>query len=273
MPAPVMIITGASSGIGAATAQLFAAKGYRVVLAARRLERLRTLEKEIKEAGGEAISIQTDVSQLSQLENLFEETLEQYGQIDILVNNAGFGRLMWLDDQDPEEDIAAQIRVNITGVIQASRLVLPHMIEREQGHIINMASVGGWIAPPTYSVYSATKYALRGFGEGLRREVKAMGVRVSTLYPGAVMTEFGQHAGVKWETEVTTPNWLLLSAEDVARSVFRIVKTGRRNLVIPRIMHVAIWFNAHFPWLIDWILSKYFHRKEGASTEWGVGDG
>lgn len=270
MSTPVIIITGASSGIGAATARLFAAEGYRVVLAARRMDRLQVLAQEIKEAGGEALPIQTDVSQVSQLENLVEQTLEQYSQIDVLLNNAGFGRLMWLDDQDPEDDIAAQIRVNVTAVIQASRLVLPHMIERRHGHIINISSVAAWVAPPTYSVYAATKFAIRGFTEGLRREARGTGVHVSVIYPGAVATEFGQHAGVDWETESITPNWLLLSAEDIARSILRIANNRRRGLVIPWPMKLAVWFNVHFPTFVDWLLSKFFSREGGGSTTWGV---
>ncbi|OQY28455.1 MAG: hypothetical protein B6I38_09110 [Anaerolineaceae bacterium 4572_5.1] len=272
MSSPVIIITGASSGIGAATAQLFAAEGYRVVLAARRMDRLLVLSNEIKESGGEALPLQTDVSQVTQLENLIEQTLEHYGQIDILVNNAGFGRLIWLDDQDLKDDIAAQIQVNLTGVIQASRLVLPHMIERQRGHIINISSVAAWVAPPTYSVYAATKFGIRGFTEGLRREVKELGISVSAIYPGAVTTEFEEHARVNWEAEAITPSGFLLTAEDVAQSVLRIASNKRRGLTIPWSMNVAIWVNVHFPGFVDWVLSKFFNRKGNGSTTWGMNE-
>ncbi len=268
MSLKVIIITGASSGIGAATARLFAAEGYKVVLAARRMERLLALTAEIAAVGGEAFPIQTDVSQVAQLENLVEKTLEKYGQIDILLNNAGFGLLTWLDHQTLDE-IESQIHVNITGVLLASRLVIPHMIKRKQGHIINVSSVAAWVAPPTYAVYAMTKFAVRGFTEGLRRELKGLGIRVSAIYPGAVLTEFEQHAGVSWKTEVTTPNWLLLSAEDVAKSILRIVNTGRQGIVTPWLMNVAIWTNAHIPALVDWVLAKSFSRNAHGSTAWG----
>jgi len=270
MSSPVIVITGASSGIGAATARLFATEGYRVVLAARRIKRLEILATEIKEAGGEVLFFQTDVSQVSQLEHLIEQTLVHYGQIDILLNNAGFGRLIWLDEQDLEEDIATQIQVNVTGVIQASRLVLPHMIKRKCGHIINISSAAGWLAPPTYSVYAATKYAIRGFAEGLHREVKELGLHVSTIYPGAVTTEFNQHAGVDWQTESVAPKWFILSAEDIARSILRVANNKHRELIIPWVLNLVIWLNGHFPSLVDWVSSKYFSRDKGNPIVWGT---
>lgn len=267
MSSLTIIITGASSGIGAAAARLFASEGYNVVLAARRIDRLLALAEEIVEAGGEALPVQTDVSQAVQLENLIEKTIENYGQIDILLNNAGFGSLKWLERQTLEE-IEAQVSVNITGVMLASRLAIPHMLEKKQGHIINISSVVAWVAPPTYSVYAATKFALRGFTEGLRRELREVGIHVSGIYPGAVLTEFEQKAGVNWETETTTPNWLLLEAEDIARCILRVAKTKRHSVVIPWLMHLVIWSNAHISPLVNWILAKSFSRQGHVRIAW-----
>src|SRR3990172_2026603 len=123
---PVIIVMGASSGIGAATARLFGSQGYRVVLAARRLDRLKELEGEIEALGGEAISVETDVSAFKSLAALVDKTIKQYGQIDVLFNNAGFGRTKWLEEMDPEKDIAGQIEVNLTGLIQLTREGIPH---------------------------------------------------------------------------------------------------------------------------------------------------
>lgn len=269
MTGPVVIVTGASAGIGAATAKHFGGRNYRVVLAARRMGRLQELAGEIKDHGGAALAVETDISELSQVEHLVQKTLDEFGQIDILVNNAGMGRLRWLDELDPEQDIAYQVRVNLLGTIQATRLVLPHMMKRRSGHIINISSVAAWIAPPTYSIYTATKFGIKGFSESLRREVKAYGIHVGTMYPGGVSTEFDEQAGVPWDTETTTPSWLLLEAEDIARGIHRMVEKRKRGMMLPRVMKLAVWANQIFPGVVDWVLSRYFSRDGGKSKIWG----
>lgn len=259
---PVMLVTGASSGIGAASARLFARQDYIVVLAARRLERLQELQKEIEAEGGEALSVDTDLSQLDQIQDLVERALNSYGKIDILFNNAGFGRTKWLEELDPVKDIELQIRVNLNAVIQMTRAVLPHMLERQSGHIINMASLSGFVATPTYSVYAATKHGVRGFTEALRREVGVWGIHVSGIYPGGVKTEFAQHLDAKRKTSITTPAALLLSAEDVARAVYKVAKRPKGTTIIPWVARIGVWINAVFPWLNDWIIERTFTRPE-----------
>ena len=261
---PVILITGASSGIGAATARLFARNDYRVVLAARRLERLQTLADEIRAAGGQALPIAADMQQHEQIEALAQAALEAFGQIDILFNNAGFGRLNWLENLQPQADIEALIQVNVTGVIEMARAVLPHMIARRRGHIINMASMAALIATPTYSVYAASKFAVRGFSEALRREVGLYNVRVSLVCPGGVATEFGEIAGYERTTKITTPKPLLLSAEDVAQAVLRLARRPRRLVVLPGIMRWAVLGNALFPGLLDWVMQRLFVAPERA---------
>lgn len=259
---PVILITGASSGIGAATAKLFASQGYKVVLAARRKEQLDILAAEILSAGGEALTVPTDITQLEQIEHLVAQTLERFGQIDVLLNNAGLGRLDWLEKLDPKDDIEFQIQVNLIGLIQTARTVLPHMLARKQGHIINMGSIAGLIATPTYSVYAASKYGLRGFTEALRREVSIHGIEVTGIYPGGVSTEFGDKAGIKRKTKVSTPPLLKLSAEDVAQSVFRVVKKPYRAVIIPGLMRPTVWLSVIFPGMVDRIIERRFTKKE-----------
>jgi len=261
---PVILITGASSGIGAATARLFARQGYRVVLAARRFERLQALADEIEAQGGEALPITTDVGRLEEVEALAKAALDIYGQIDILFNNAGFGRLDWLENLDPQKDIASQVQVNLLGVIWLTRAVLPHMIERRRGHIINMASMASLVATPTYTVYSATKFAVRGFGEALRREVGIFGIHVSTIFPGGVETEFGEVAGFHRTTNVTTPAPLVLSADAVARAVWRVARRPRRSLIIPWLMSFGAWANSWMPGVLDWAIEQLFVKPERA---------
>jgi NADP-dependent 3-hydroxy acid dehydrogenase YdfG len=259
---PVIIITGASSGIGEATARLFGAQGYRTVLAARRLERLEALAGEIKSGGGEALPVPADVTRLEDIQNLVETTLERYDKIDILFNNAGFGRLDWLEALDPIQDIEAQLRVNLLGVIQTTRATLPFMIEQRSGHIINMVSLAGLVATPTYTIYSAGKFAVRGFTEALRREVGVFGINVSAIYPGGVSTEFSQHTGAHRKTGATTPAALRLSAEDVARAVLSVARRPRRMLVIPWVMRFGVWANSLAPGLSDWLMERNFTKPE-----------
>ena len=258
---PVVIITGASSGIGAATARLLSGKGYRLSLAARRLDRLQALADEIKSSGGQALPVATDVTNLEDIHNLVQITLDEFGAIDVLFNNAGIGRIDWLERLDQVEDIEFQIQVNLTGVIQMTRQVLPHMIERRSGHIINMSSVAGLIPVPTYSVYAATKYGLRGFTEALRRELSPVGVQVSGIYPSGVKTEFRGRRGATRGSRIRTPDSLRMDAEQVAQAVLRLIRRPRRALVIPGMMRLAAGMNAVFPGLVDRVIEAWFARR------------
>ena len=136
----VVIVTGASSGIGEATARQFGREGARVVLAARRLDRLEALAQEINGMGrgAETLVVEADLSRLEDIQSLIRQTMDTFGRIDILVNNAGFGRLDWLENLDPKKDIQSQFDVNVLGVVQTTRQALPAMIRKRQGHIINM---------------------------------------------------------------------------------------------------------------------------------------
>ncbi|HCB00891.1 MAG TPA: oxidoreductase [Anaerolineae bacterium] len=247
----VVIVTGASSGIGEATAREFGKEGAKVVLASRRVDKLQTLAEEINKMGTEALVVQADLSKLEDIQKLVAETLAKFNRIDILVNNAGFGRLDWLENLDPVKDIQAQIDVNVMGVIQTTRQVLPVMIKQRSGSIINMCSMAGLVATPTYTIYAASKHAVHGFSEALRREVKPWGIDVSLIYPGGVVTEFTQHAGIKRKTNAKTPNFMLLTAEQVAQAVVKLVHKPRRMWIIPWLWGVSVFMNRFFPGLVD----------------------
>lgn len=258
----VVLISGASSGFGADAARLFAREGARVVLSARRVERLEQLAEEIRSAGGQALVVPADVARQADLERLVRTTLETWGQIDILFNNAGFGRLDFLENLEPARDIETQIRVNLLGVIQLTRLVLPHMLERRQGHIINMSSVAGWLAAPLYSIYAAGKFGVRGFTDALRREVAPFGIHVSGIYPGPAATEFGQHTGQ--HAAKAQFNWFkrfTMSSEYVARKVVEVAKRPRRTLIIPWWFRPLIALDWHLPGLVDWFIVTFFTRS------------
>ena len=262
----VVIVTGASSGIGAATAREFARAGASVVLAARRLDRLEALAAEIDGmgTGAKALAVAADLSQLADIQNVIDQTLAKFGRIDVLFNNAGFGRLDWLEKLDPVKDIQAQVNVNVLGVLQTTRLVLPHMQAQQGGHIINMASVAGLVGTPTYTIYAACKFAVRGFSEALRREVAPWNIRVSVIYPGGVATEFGEHAGIKRKTQVTTPKFMRLTAEQVAQAVVGLVRRPRRDLIITWPFRLSVWLNNWLPGLVDWTTIRQFTEVERA---------
>ena len=260
----VVIVTGASSGIGEATARAFARAGAKVVLAARRVDKLQTLAQEINSmnTGAQTLVIQADLSKLEDIQAMVAQTIEKFKRIDILVNNAGFGRLDWLENLDPIKDIQAQIDLNVLGVIQTTRQVLPVMMEQRSGSIINMCSMAGLVATPTYTVYAASKHAVHGFSEALRREVKPWGIDVSLIYPGGVVTEFTQHAGIKRKTNARTPKSMLLTAEQVANAVVKLVKRPRRMLIIPWLWSVTVFMNRFLPGLVDYTTIKRFTIPE-----------
>jgi len=250
----VVIITGASSGIGAAAAREFGREGAKVVLAARRMEKLLALSDEINAMGNgaEALAIQTDISKLMDIQQLVSRTVQKFRRIDVLVNNAGFGRLKWLETLAPLEDIQAQMDVNVMGLIQTTRQVLPIMMKQRSGSIINMCSMAGLVGTPTYTIYSATKHAVHGFSEALRREVKLWGIDVSLIYPGGVIgTEFTQHAGIQRKTNATTPKFMVLTAEQVGKAVVSLAYRPRRMWVIPWMWRFTVFLNRFLPGLVD----------------------
>ncbi|MGE1103966.1 SDR family oxidoreductase [Peribacillus simplex] len=184
----VVIITGASSGIGEATAKELTSKGAKLVLAARREDRLEKLQKEIQNNGGQAIYKVTDVSSHEQMEELAFYALEEYGKIDVIVNNAGVMPLSPVYQKKIKE-WDTMIDVNIKGVLYGIAAVLPSMRERKEGHIINVSSIAGHLVFPAGSVYSGTKFAVRAITEGLRIEEASNNIRTTIISPGTITTE------------------------------------------------------------------------------------
>lgn len=257
----VVLITGASSGFGEDAARLFAKEGCHVVLAARRLERLQSIVAEIQAAGGEAFAIPVDVNERAEISGMVQTVLDRYGRIDILFNNAGFGSLNWFENLKPERHIETLVRVNLTGIMLVTHAVLPSMLKRRAGHIINMSSVAGLIASPLLTTYAASKYGVRAFTDALRREVSPFGLKVSGIYPGPATTEFGKHLDRSSAREkINRSIYRHLSSKYVARQVVEIAKRPRRSLVIPWWFRVVTTFDTLFPVAVDWIL--YFFAKK-----------
>ena len=262
----VVLITGASSGFGEEAALLFAKEGGKVVLAARRIDRLQNLAAKIQSQGGEAMAIPVDIVNSADVDNMVQTTLDLYGHIDILFNNAGIGRVDWFENHTLERDINTLIQVNLTALMQVTRVVLPHMLARGEGHIINMISVAGLIASPLITSYAASKHGARAFTDALRREVAPLGIKVSGIYPGPAVTEFGQHVG-RNEAYSSVRKTLKsrMSPEYVARRVLDVAKHPRRSLIIPWWFRILTTFDTLFPVLVDWIayaFSKKNHKLD-----------
>lgn len=188
----VAIVTGASSGIGEATAIALAAQGVKVAIAARRRDRLDALTQRIQAEGGESLAITADVADEAQVRDLVTQTQAHYGQVDILINNAGVMLLGMIDGANTE-DWRRMMSINVLGLMYATHAVLPLMKAQGEGHIVNISSVAGRVANAGTGVYNATKWAVNAFSEALRKEVYQNNVRVTIVEPGLVATELPQH--------------------------------------------------------------------------------
>ena len=186
----VVVITGASSGIGRAAALAFAKKNAKVVLAARRLERLNALKEQIKSHDGECMVIKADVTKENDVMNLFAETERKFVQIDILINNAGRGLQKGLCDMEVEEWLSV-IETNLTSVFLCTREAVRRMIKKgTRGHIITISSIAGLYGAPNYAAYCASKHGVTGFKRSIKWELRKQHIKVSTIHPARVDTEF-----------------------------------------------------------------------------------
>lgn len=197
-----VVITGASSGMGAAAARHLAEKGAAVFLGARRTDRIEALVAEITDAGGKAIAVATDVTKREDLLRLVDAAVDTYGRVDVIINNAGVMPLSPLERVKVDE-WDQMIDVNLKGVLYGVAAALPHMIAQKSGHIINVSSVAGHKLFGGSAVYSATKFAVRALSEGLRQEMAPHNIRTTIISPGAVKTELLDHIS---ETDVQKTN-------------------------------------------------------------------
>ncbi|KRT70021.1 MAG: short-chain dehydrogenase/reductase SDR [candidate division NC10 bacterium CSP1-5] len=255
----VVIVTGASSGIGRETALHFARERARLVLAARRQQRLQGLEHEIEALGTEVLSLPTDVAQQDQVEAMVERALERFGRVDILVNNAGVGLVALVEETSPE-DMEMILRVNFLGAFYGIRAALPIMRRQGSGHIINVSSIVGKRGIPLSGAYCASKFALIGLSESLRLELKGSGIRVSVICPVGTATEFfdaakdprGRKPGPK--PPVQTPS-------HVARAIIRCARSPRPEVIVYPPARLLVVLNALSPTLADWVIGIVTSRK------------
>src|SRR5512132_20853 len=179
----VIVITGASSGLGEASARLLSTQGASVVLGARRQDRIQSLADELTRSGGKALAIATDVTHCDQVKKLVDAAVQAFGRIDVMINNAGLMPQSLLERLKIDE-WDRMIDVNIKGVLYGIAAALPYMKQQKAGHIINVSSVAGHEVGPGFAVYAATKHAVRALSEGLRQEVKPYNIRTTVISPG-----------------------------------------------------------------------------------------
>jgi len=226
----VAVITGASSGIGEETALALAREGAKLVLAARREDRLRVLAEKIEDAGGKAVVFPADLRDASMAEACVEKAVEVFGRVDILVNNAGSMLLSPIDRAEPS-DWQSMIEINLLSLMYTSRAALIRMRAQRSGHIVNISSVAGRSAGPTAGGYNASKWGVNGFSEALRREAHQDGIRVTVIEPGVVATELTQHIPdeeTRTNYEARVGEMEPLESEDIAAAILYALTQPRR---------------------------------------------
>lgn len=217
----VALVTGASSGIGEATAELLADEGASIVLAARRSEDLNALADRIETAGGDALPVETDVTDEDQIRELIDTIEEEYGRLDVLINNAGVMLLSPIESADTD-DWEQMLDVNVLGLMDTTQAALPLLKESEAGHVVNLSSVAGRKAYAGSGAYNASKFGVTAFSEALRQETLDDDIRVTSIEPGVVDTELQEHIpdeDAREENEEMLESMTPLEGEDIARAI------------------------------------------------------
>jgi NAD(P)-dependent dehydrogenase (short-subunit alcohol dehydrogenase family) len=243
--APVALITGASRGIGAATAHELAQRGYALVLAARSAGPLEALAAELSRSGSPALPIPTDLCSLDEIQRLARLALAHFGHVDALIHNAGVGGDRPIAQMDSPA-VARIIHTNLRAPIELTRALLPSMLERRRGAIVFVASVVGHIGMPSSAIYSASKFGLRGFAHALRREVAQHGIGVTIISPGFIKTDM-----TRWMGDLPRPG-----PEIVARAIAGALVHPRRELFVPNYYRLLVWLEHLLPGLADAVLRR-----------------
>ena len=265
MNKPVIIITGASSGIGAATARRLAQEQVCLTLAARRADRLQELAGQVEALGSEALIVPSDVTQRADIQRMLQVTLARWGRVDVLLNNAGISFDEPLVELDPDK-IKTEVAVNLLAVIECSQAVLPQMLHQKSGHIINVSSIEGLIATPGSSVYCATKFGVFGFSDALRRQLRGSGVHVSAVCPGYTPSEITPRLKAIVDGRPDAPHHPgLMPTAYVADQIARLVHRPQRMVVLPRSWSILVLAAFLFPGLADRLVSRFKAKRPATS--------
>jgi len=257
-----ILLTGASGGIGQATAEQLARAGARLTLFARREEPLLALQHRVESLGGTAAVVCGDVRRVSDAERAVAEAVKRFGRLDGLVNNAGFGVLGLLSEVE-DEDVVEQFETNVLGPYRVTRAALPALQSRGAGVVVNVASFAGKVGAPYYSFYNATKFALCGMSEAWRRELRSQGVQVALVLPAAVETEFLDRMGRERALGIG-PAGTVLEPEAVARAIVDMLKRPRAEIYVPWWNRWLSLLNAVAPRLSDRIVTGLFRYPGGS---------
>lgn len=255
----VVLITGASQGIGEAVALAFARQGARLVLAARSAERLALVEKEVRELGGEALSVPTDVTSPDAVSDLVDATMDEFGRIDVLVNNAGMGKVGLVGAETFADDLRNTQRASLFGMIDVTQRVLPILRRQRSGTIVNMSSVMGRKAFARFGGYAIVMHAVSAFSDSLRQEVAGDGIRVSVIHPALTATDLLRDATA---AEMPPPfrHMTPLSPDAVGQAVVAAVRHGKRRVVLPRTANMLLLGEAVSPRIGDAIATALTKR-------------
>lgn len=260
----VVVVTGASAGIGKATARAFAAHGATVVLVARRENLLNDVQESLAQYGVESLVYPADMSKEDDLQALISDVTEKYGHIDVLVNNAGLSIGGHFHQMDAER-IRRMIDLNLTGLIRLSQIALPGMLERRSGHIVNVSSVAGVVLSPGQVPYATTKAAVNAFSDSLRRELQDTGVRVSAVLPGWTQTDMIDEMNVDLAREalLVNPLFPIQQVDYVADQIVDAVRFNRPFVVLggllPRSASIALRAQAR---VLDFVYINIFDRDK-----------
>ena len=254
----VVLITGASSGIGKQTAIEFAKLGSSIILVARRKNKREQVENELKQFNVNTLVCVCDVSKKDQVDELSKIVLQKFDSVDILVNNAGFAIYGLVSDLSINE-IESQMETNYFGMIYCVKNFLPLMLKKKSGHIVNVASVGASFSVPGVSSYCATKFAMLGFSEGLKHELYGTGVGLTVVSPIMVRTPLFEHPSFTNFSKFSTG--VSLSSETVAKTIIKASNSSRLEIVVPSVARAAIWFKQTFPFLINPIIGRIFRKQ------------
>lgn len=256
----IVLITGASSGLGEQIAYQAASEKAIVILAARRRERLEQIERRCRELSGRpAYSYRLDVGSPEQIAAVVPDILARMGAVDVLVNNAGFG--FFAEALATPQSLANEMfKVNVLGLIQITKLIAADMKKRGAGHIINIASQASKMATPKSAVYAATKFAVRGYSNALRLELKPFGIYVTTVNIGPMQTDFFIHADPSGSYLEKIDRWVL-DPKVVAAKVTACMLTDKREINLPRIMEIGAKLYLLFPRIGDFLAGGIFNRK------------
>jgi short-subunit dehydrogenase len=252
----IVVITGASSGIGALSAEILSQRGATVVLAARSLDKLQAVSERMS---GPYKIVEMNVGDDDSVQSGFNQIYEQFGRVDALLNNAGYGMFQYCDEM-PSNEFADMMNVNYMGIVRCTKAVLPGMKQARSGRIVNVASIAGKIATPKSTAYTATKHAVLGFSNALRQEVRSYGITVSTINPGPIDTPFFSLADPEGHY-VNNIKWFMMKPERVAKAMVRAVDKGTPEINLPFVAGVGSKLYQLFPRIADTLSSRLLNKK------------